>query len=79
MTKTILRVDASMRKNGSYSRKLVDSLITQLNKKDQHTTKTRDLTDGVPFINEQWIAANFTPLTNAHPHNMLNYYNQMPS
>lgn len=49
-----------MQKNGSYSRKLVDSLIAQLNKKEPHTTKVRDLTDGVPFINEQWIGANFT-------------------
>lgn len=60
MTKHILRVDGSMRKNGSYSRKLVDSLITQLNKKEQHSTKVRDLSDRVPFINEQWIGANFT-------------------
>ena len=67
MTKTILRVDTSMRKNGSYSRKLVDSVITQLNKKGLHTTKTRDLADGVPFINEQWIAANFTPLNERTP------------
>ena len=60
MTKHILRVDGSMRKKGSYSRKLADSLIAQLNKKEQHTTKVRDLSDGVPFINEQWIGANFT-------------------
>jgi FMN-dependent NADH-azoreductase len=62
MTKKILRVDSSMRKNGSYSRKLVDRLIVQLNKKEQYTTKIRDLSDGVPFINEQWITANFTPV-----------------
>jgi FMN-dependent NADH-azoreductase len=60
MTKHILRVDGSMRKNGSYSRKLVDSLIAQLNKKQLHATTVRDLADGVPFINEQWIGANFT-------------------
>jgi len=60
MTKHILRIDGSMRKNGSYSRKLVDSLIAQLNKKEPHTTKTRDLSSGVSFINEEWIAANFT-------------------
>ncbi len=59
MTKNILRIDTSMRKNGSYSRKLVDKLIVQLNKKEQYTTKVRDLADGIPFINEQWIAANF--------------------
>lgn len=60
MTKHILRVDGSMRKAGSYSRKLVDSLMAQLNKKEKYTTKVRDLSDGVPFINEQWIGANFT-------------------
>jgi FMN-dependent NADH-azoreductase len=53
MTKHILRVDGSMRKNGSYSRKLVDSLVAQLNRKEPHTTKVRDLSDCVPFINEQ--------------------------
>lgn len=67
MAKNILRVDTSMRKNGSYSRKLVDSLITQLNKKEPHTTKVRDLTDGVDFINEQWIAANFTAINERTP------------
>jgi FMN-dependent NADH-azoreductase len=60
MTKQILRVDGSMRKNGSYSRKLVDSLIVQLNRNEQYTTRVRDLSDGLPFINELWIAANFT-------------------
>ncbi len=60
MTKNILRVDASMRKKDSYSRKLVDRLIIQLNKKEPYTTKIRDLSDGLPFINEQWITANFT-------------------
>ncbi len=67
MTKNILRVDSSMRKNGSYSRKLVDRLIVQLNKKEQYTTKTRDLSDGVPFINEQWITANFTTVNERTP------------
>ena len=67
MTKHILRVDGSMRKNGSYSRKLVDSLMAQLNKKEPHTTKVRDLSDGVPFINEQWIGANFTALNERTP------------
>ena len=67
MPRQILRVDSSMRKNGSYSRKLVDSLIAQLNTKQQYTTKVRDLADGVPFINEQWIGANFTAIDQRTP------------
>jgi FMN-dependent NADH-azoreductase len=67
MTKNILRVDASMRKNGSYSRKLVDSLLEHLNSQGQYTTKVRDLIDGVPFINEQWIGANFTAFNQRTP------------
>jgi FMN-dependent NADH-azoreductase len=31
MSKNILRIDASMRKTGSYSRNLLDKLIKQLN------------------------------------------------
>lgn len=65
MSKNILRIDASMRKNGSYSRDLLDELIKQLNEgkstsiKDNKVT-LRDLADGMPLINEQWIEANFT-------------------
>lgn len=60
MTNNILRIDASMRKTGSYSRKLSDSLIEQLSAQQPHRLKTRDLADGVPLINEAWIGANFT-------------------
>lgn len=60
MGKKILRVDASMRRNGSYSRQLADNLIEQLNNQEQHIVKVRDLADGVPFIDEDWIVANFT-------------------
>jgi len=67
MTKHILRVDSSMRKYGSYSRKLVDTLVMQLNKKEQHIIKSRDLCEGIPFIDEQWIAANVTPINEHTP------------
>ena len=60
MTKQLLRIDASMRKNGSYSRKLGDRLIEQLYTQQPHTLTERDLADGVPHINEAWINANFT-------------------
>ena len=39
----------------------------QLNKKELYTTKTRDLSDGVPFINEQWITGNFTTVNERTP------------
>jgi FMN-dependent NADH-azoreductase len=62
MTQKILRIDASMRKIGSYSRTLSDRLIAQLKSQTPSTVKVRDLADGVPFINEAWIEANFTDI-----------------
>jgi len=52
MSKQLLRIDASMRKNGSYSRKLCDRLIEQLHTQQPHELTERDLADGVPHINE---------------------------
>ena len=60
MTQRILRIDASMRKNGSYSRSLADALIGQLNPKQSNQIIHRDLADGLPFVDENWINANFT-------------------
>ena len=69
MAKNILRLDASMRKTGSYSRDLSDKLIKQLTGEQQaseeHSEKNskitiRDLADGIPLIDENWIKANFT-------------------
>jgi len=63
MTQQLLRIDASMRRNGSYSRKLSDRLIEQLKAQQSLTVKSRDLADGVPFIDEAWIEANFTDIS----------------
>ncbi len=60
MVKNILRLDASMRKTGSYSRDLSDKLIKQLAGKNQSKITIRDLANGIPFIDEHWIKANFT-------------------
>ncbi len=60
MTQKILRIDGSMRKNGSYSRTLSTKLITQLKGQASSNVKERDLADGIPIINEAWIEANFT-------------------
>jgi FMN-dependent NADH-azoreductase len=60
MAKNILRLDASMRKNGSYSRDLLDKLIQKLTREKDFEVTIRDLADGIPLINEHWIKANFT-------------------
>lgn len=60
MNQQLLRVDASMRVNGSTSRKLADKLIDQLVDENGYSVKNRDLTKAIPFVNEAWINANFT-------------------
>ncbi len=60
MNHTILRVDASMRRNGSYSRRLADKLIDKLRDGGPVSLISRDLTEGVGLVNEAWIEANST-------------------
>jgi len=58
---TILQVNASARKSGSVTRELSDSLVTQLlGRTPEAKVIARDLSQGLPFIDEDWIAANFT-------------------
>lgn len=58
----ILEISAGARSEGSISRLLTADLIQALESRHGHTeTKQRDLADGLPFIDEAWIAANFTP------------------
>lgn len=58
MTKHILRIDASARKEGSITRQLTDRIIDRF---DEATLTTRDLTEALPQIDESWVGANFTP------------------
>tara|TARA_R110001606_G_scaffold399201_1_gene581563 strand:+ start:3275 stop:3856 length:582 start_codon:yes stop_codon:yes gene_type:complete len=55
--KNILRVDASARKAGSSSRALTDAVIARL---APDNIVTRDLTEVLPFVTEDWVGANFT-------------------
>lgn len=55
----ILRVDSSMRSEGSVSRNLTDQLIDKLSTDGTQVT-VRDLAKGIPLIDEAWIGANFT-------------------
>jgi len=56
----ILRVDSSMRNEGSVSRDLADKLITRLNGDNSSDVVERDLAEGIELIDEAWIGANFT-------------------
>lgn len=67
---TILRIDSSARKSGSTTRELTGELVSLLS--DQiggAQIISRDVADGLPFVDEDWVNANFTPeedRTDAH-------------
>jgi len=56
-SKTVLRIDSSARKAGSSSRALTDALIEKL---APEQIINRDVADGIPFVTEDWVNANFT-------------------
>jgi len=63
-TISILRIDASARKESSVTRELGDSLIEALSTETDTSPNVTnlDLADtNLPFIDEEWIGANFTP------------------
>lgn len=55
----ILRIDASARRDGAYTRSLVDAFIAGLD--GTVSVQSRDLLDSIPHVDEAWLAANFTP------------------
>ncbi|VAW81091.1 FMN-dependent NADH-azoreductase [hydrothermal vent metagenome] len=66
---TVLRVDASARYEGSVSRTLSDSLMQSLREQyGKISTLYRDLAASPPdFVDEAWVAANFTPAESRTP------------
>lgn len=58
MTK-VLKIDASGRTQGSVSRDMSDRIATRF--ANGGKIVSRDLNDHLPFIDETWIGANFTP------------------
>lgn len=63
MTRRILRIDASARRNGSITRDLNDRILSRFQTAGPVTVTHRDLANALPQITEDWIGANFTPLT----------------
>lgn len=57
----VLRVNASMRREGSRSRAMADHLVERwMREAGKLTIAERDLADGVPYVDAAWIGANFT-------------------
>ena len=57
----VLEINSSGRQQGSTSRKLVGEVIAALESRHGAVELTRrDLADGVPFVDANWIGANFT-------------------
>jgi FMN-dependent NADH-azoreductase len=57
----ILDISASGRRQGSTSRMLSGELIAALESRHGSVAvQSRDLADGVPFVDDSWITANFT-------------------
>lgn len=54
---SILRIDSSPRKDASVSRDLADRVVARLTPTQ---VATRDITGGLPAVDEDWIGANFT-------------------
>ncbi len=64
----VLRIDASARTHGSTTRALTDAAIARLQATDPDLeVAVRDLTAGVPLIDEAWVEANFTPAEQRSP------------
>ena len=60
---TILQVNASSRYEDSITRRVSASLISLLKQKNPSLErKERDVAKGLPFIDEPWVEANFTPI-----------------
>lgn len=57
MATTILRIDSSARVTDSVTRELTDRVVSKL---APEATITRDLAAGLPFLSEDWLAANWT-------------------
>jgi len=58
----VLKIDASARRTGSISRHLTNHIVEKLARDEAiNSLTTRDLADGLPLLDENWIGANFTP------------------
>lgn len=60
MSNTILLINSSSRVEGSVTRAISAQLVHQLAHQHGINVVQRELTEGMSFIDEQWVGANFT-------------------
>lgn len=60
MKNEILHINASARVGGSVTRDISAQLVHQLQHQHGASIRTRDVAEGIEFIDERWIGANFT-------------------
>lgn len=57
---TVLKINASARKSDSVTRDLAEQVVADLARSNDVRTIDRDVSVGLPVIDETWVAANFT-------------------
>ena len=57
----ILKINSSARREDSVTRNLTDAIISHVSESAPVQVIERDVSEGLPFINEAWVGANFTP------------------
>ena len=58
MAHTVLNIQASARHDGSVTRQLSEKVLAEIS---ADRTITRDLAEGLPLLDANWLGANFTP------------------
>lgn len=66
-TNHILRIDASARLEGSLTRSMANEMIEHLSSLNPTDVVVRDVAEGLPFVDKEWVAANFTPADKRTP------------
>jgi len=67
-TQTILKINASSRHTGSVSRSLADRVASRMTAQNTGATViSRDVTEGLPHLSDDWVGANFTPADVRNP------------
>jgi len=58
----VLVVNSSPRQSSSVTRRFTDEMVTELRSQhEQVNVQQRDVSIGLPFVNENWVNASFTP------------------
>ncbi|WP_438970015.1 FMN-dependent NADH-azoreductase [Methylophaga sp.] len=60
MNNTLLHINSSGRFDGSVTRAVSSQLVTLIQQQNELPYVQRDLVEGIPFVDEAWINANFT-------------------